>query len=160
MKSLISLIVFLFSNIISNAQSDANVGCYLNNFAVVGWFATSVELKADSTFEYLQRGDLMNDRASGIYRVEGNMIRLEFDIPTLDSIYFVFQDSTGASDSILFPGFRNQYADTRPTGLLKKGNRLYTIFEENKVDKYRINARERKQKYFLVKTNEYCSENW
>lgn len=53
-------------------------GKYRSNFADLGFFMTTINLKDDKTFEYNFSGDLVNQELTGTYIIDKNLLYLKF----------------------------------------------------------------------------------
>jgi len=133
-----------------NCQSSL-LGCYVSNFAIIGWFGTNLELNEDKSFTYLFAGDLYYDKIEGTYELVKNEVILTYPACT-DSLEISFRDSIGNLVSRKFPLPENNAANYRPSKLRIKRNKLVIYDQHGKRVCRKMNSREKWQKYFLVKT--------
>ncbi|MEN9999847.1 MAG: hypothetical protein RI922_2837 [Bacteroidota bacterium] len=145
------LVLFFFLFYCTNAACQNSIaGCYSSNFAIIGWFVTSIKLNEDKSFEYLFAGDLFYDKTTGTYVVNKKRIILTFKQNT-DSLHLTFTDSTGTKFTSHFPKPENISANQRPSSLKIKRNKLIIYDDQGKRIRRKQNARERWKNYFLVK---------
>lgn len=81
-------ILLLFScalSVMSCSPTKNIFGVYKSNFAVGGFFGTTVGLYADSSFTFRMSGDLAYDTAAGRYTVSENSIRLVYKLLAIDT---------------------------------------------------------------------------
>ncbi len=69
------LIIFALNSCASNKNLEGN---YKSNFADLGFFITTINLKNDKTFEYNFSGDLVNQELTGTYKIDKNLLYLKF----------------------------------------------------------------------------------
>ncbi len=121
-------------------------GTYQNNCAIIGFFGTTIKFDQDSTFEYSYAGDLISDRASGTYSVNGNKLKLRFIEQPREELIgsYTFTDSLGNIDTIYYDLNYNHGQSSRPTAFKISGSKLFLMNEEGKVFK-------RKQCYSRMK---------
>lgn len=143
------LLLFVFSFSIVKSQ-DSLAGCYYSNFAIIGWFGTQIKLNDDKSFEYVFSGDLFHDKTSGTYELNKDCIILNFKQNT-DSLQLSFSDSTGNLITSKIPVPENPASQFRPSKLKIKKDKLVIYDRLGKRVRRKMNARERWQKYYLVK---------
>lgn len=61
---------------ISCTSTNNIAGTYRSNFAVNGFFGTTITMNSDSTFSYRMRGDLMFDTSNGHYKIQKKYVVL------------------------------------------------------------------------------------
>lgn len=145
------LIVFIPIQIVSQTTVK---GCYVNNFAIIGWFGTQIQFNEDSTFNYLFAGDLYHDRIDGVYSIKNDTIYLEY-IERTDTTYLEIREPDGVKRiPIIRP--KNQASGYRPVKLLIKKGKLLIYREEDQFIRYQYNANHRRQRYFLISSEENC----
>ena len=78
----------------SCSSSKTITGTYHSKFASLGMFATTVRLKPDSSLQYVFRGDMIYDSATGHYQVYGDKVYILFDKELKDpsKFYHRFDD--------------------------------------------------------------------
>lgn len=75
----ILIIIAILILFLSSCSSVKNVeGKYKSNFADLGVFINTIELKDNGTFNYNYSGDLINQDLTGTYRVDKNKLYLRF----------------------------------------------------------------------------------
>ena len=72
------LIFLIFTTLLSCASDKKVIGTYKSNRASLGFFITTIEFKADSTFKYNFSGDLIDQNLTGKFSVKQNMTYLKF----------------------------------------------------------------------------------
>jgi hypothetical protein len=72
------LIFLIFTTLLSCASDKKVIGTYKSNRASLGFFITTIEFKADSTFKYNFSGDLINQNLTGKFSVKQNIVYLKF----------------------------------------------------------------------------------
>lgn len=68
-------VVFLLSSCATNKNIE---GKYKSNFADLGFFITTINLKHDKTFDYNFSGDLANQDLTGTYIIDKSFLYLKF----------------------------------------------------------------------------------
>jgi hypothetical protein len=126
-------------------------GCYSSNFPIIGWFATEIKFNEDKSFDYLFAGDLYYDKIKGTYDVVKNEIFLNFPKIT-DSLDITMSDSLGNLITHRFPVPKNNAANFRPSRLRIKNEKLLVFDQKGHRIKRKMNARERWQSYYLIKS--------
>jgi len=128
---ILTVIVF---NLYSCNSTKEIFGTYKSNFAVIGFFGTRIDLRSDSTFSYRMKGDLMYDTATGIFRIEGNYIKLTYDLPKPDSSKFFMINGKGEKEYVdLSQIFANR--NLRPNQYILAPRKLYTTYDNGKLVK-------------------------
>ena len=79
MKFKIILVIYFSTFFISCGVNKKVHGKYRSNFADLGFFITEIELKSDSTFNYVFSGDLIHTELYGNYKVLNKNLYLKFD---------------------------------------------------------------------------------
>lgn len=102
------------------------------------------------SFEYLFAGDLFYDKITGTYEKVNNQIILNYPKNT-DSLEITMSDSTGNLVTHRFPMPENNATNHRPSKLKTKGNKLVIYDQNGKIVRRKMNAREKWQKYYLIK---------
>jgi hypothetical protein len=72
-------LLWIVITILAGCRTTNLVGTYQSNCADIGFFVTTVTLKADSTFEYRFKGDLANNFGTGTFEVSNDILELSFD---------------------------------------------------------------------------------
>lgn len=127
------------------AQSGVT-GRYRSNFAEHGFFITEVAFKSDSTFEYLWGGDTMWDNGKGCYALVKDTVLLNY-FPDENN---TFIDETGKvwqDEGIVHPN--------RPSKLLFRHGRIWTLTLNNKRDKRKIDGYFRRRQFWLFGPTHY-----
>ncbi len=76
---LIFLIITVIVIFLNSCSASTNIqGKYKSNFADLGFFSNTINLKNDGTFEYNYSGDLTNQDLTGTYRIDRNKLYLKF----------------------------------------------------------------------------------
>lgn len=70
---------------ISCVSTNHIAGKYGTNFSSMGFFGTTINLKQDSTLEYIFSGDMIHHHITGHYAIYGNKVYMVFDKEILDS---------------------------------------------------------------------------
>jgi len=101
-----NLVAILFITLICGLCScgSTNIaGTYRTNFADLGFFATTITLKTDSTLEYVFQGDLIYDSATGHYSIYNQNVYITFDreFPDTNKLYYRFKNVPLKNDTIL-----------------------------------------------------------
>lgn len=144
-------VFFFFFFYCNNAVGQNSIaGCYSSNFAIIGWFVTSIKLNEDKSFEYLFVGDLFYDKTIGTYEVNKKNIVLSFKQNT-DSLHITFTDSTGTMFTSHFPKPENISANQRPSKLKLKRKKLIIYDSQGKRIRRKQNGRDRWKNYYLMK---------
>ncbi|MCD9855849.1 hypothetical protein LUD75_14080 [Epilithonimonas sp. JDS] len=158
MKNLVFVLLFLIT---ASCASKKDVsGIYKSNFADLGFFITTIELKKDSTFEYNFAGDLVNTDLTGKYRIKDKNIYLKFTKNKGD----IESKSDSLSISEMLSGNYHNYNLKNESGFayhlkyLIKGNRLFSYRIDNgklvKFGKYYSDRKkwEKKRVYLYKKS--------
>lgn len=159
MRNILTSIILLITPLGFSQTRDVT-GCYSSNFAVIGWFGMHLELKPDSTFYYTHKGDLMFDRATGVYLVKGKTIHLTYDIPEYDTLYFKFKDSLNRTDSVPIPQRTCHLMHTRPSKLFYSRKKLLFLSENGQKTKKNTNRKGRLRKYYLAIHEHHDQTEW
>ena len=114
-------------------------GFWVSNMAEIGFFVTKLQLYPDSTFKYEFSGDLAYDKATGVYRLERNILYFQYDSVKIDKTDFV---------EIL----QNRNNKNRPKQLLYRNNKFWFFNSNGKVVKYG-KGQSRHKKYLLFGDN-------
>lgn len=81
-KSFYLTTILLFSA----CHSTTNIsGTYRSNFAIMGYFSTKIKVNSDSTFTYRMLGHMMYDTANGKYKINGNLLILNYAPKVIDT---------------------------------------------------------------------------
>lgn len=82
------LLILLFILTLAGCSTTKNIsGTYRSNFAEMGFFSTTLQLNNDSTFNYSFNGDLIHNKATGIYNVDKRKLLLKYNLTPLDTVY-------------------------------------------------------------------------
>jgi hypothetical protein len=100
-------------------------GVYRSNFAALGFFATGVHLKADTTFTYHFAGDLLTDEAHGIYQLRNDTVYLHYAPERPVEARLSAADSTRTGERIL--SALSATAPARPTKFFYQNHKLYGV---------------------------------
>jgi hypothetical protein len=109
------------------------VGLYRSNFATLGFFATAVHLKTDSTFTYHFAGDLLADKAQGVYQVKHDTVYLHYTPEQMDAQLLALPDSVRAV--ALAISSLNHPAVPRPARFFYKHRKLYNVTQQGHIVK-------------------------
>jgi hypothetical protein len=118
------ILTFLFCNYSCSTTKNLK-GTYVSKFAIIGFFATRVTIKSDTTFGYHFSGDLENDSAQGEYKILNNILFLKFDTLKLKI------DSADPFHTLVV----NHSEASRPYQLLFKHNKLFKISKDGQITK-------------------------
>jgi len=162
MKQIIKIIILLI--LISGCRSQSEVGFYINE----SWlphhymcFATRINIRNDSTFEYFFQGDLFNDHEIGKYQRIGN--RLYFSYKKKEKIILGYDTVRQKLDFnppivvtriepwVMDPGFRDNF----PVELLINRKNLFIIQNQ----KMEIKPSDKKIKLKKVKRRNWNNRN-
>jgi hypothetical protein len=108
-------------------------GLYRSNFATLGFFATAVHLKADSTFTYRFAGDLLADKAQGVYQIKHDTVYLSYTPEQTEAQLFSLPDSVSAV--ALAISSLSHPAVHRPVRFFYKHRKLYSLNQQGHVVK-------------------------
>ena len=110
--------LFLIITISALGQRDVT-GYYSSNTADMGFFETRIQLNKDSTFRYEFVGDMMYNKGTGTYEIEGEkIVHLTFDIDSLTAL-----EKALSSDG------------KRPNKLLYKNGQLHEFTQDGQIVK-------------------------
>ena len=85
-RHLTSLLFCFFLFGLFSCSSTKNIaGKYGTNFADMGFFGTTINLKQDSTLEYIFGGDMIHHHIIGHYKIYDHKVYMVFDKEILDS---------------------------------------------------------------------------
>jgi hypothetical protein len=108
-------------------------GLYRSNFATLGFFATAVQLKPDSTFTYRFAGDLLADKAQGVYQFKHDTVYLRYNPEQTEPESLSLPDSVKAV-AVAFSALSHAAAP-RPARFFYKNRRLYSVNQQGQVVK-------------------------
>jgi len=134
---------FLISS--SGMAQSKLLGTYRSNFAQLGFFVSRLELKADSTFEYSWRGDLMSDNGRGCYEVVKDTVFLSY-FPDKNN---TFVDETGHVWQDL------EVNHHRPDRLLYRRGRIWNLTPNNRRNTKKVVGYFHRKRYWLFGANYY-----
>jgi hypothetical protein len=84
-----TILALLFVCLTSCINERNIAGRYKSNFAVHGFFGTSIYLNSDSSFNYRMSGDLSYDTSIGHYTINGKYLELVHQEYPLDSAEYL-----------------------------------------------------------------------
>jgi len=95
LRQLIAIFLTSICYSVFSCRSPKNVsGTYHSNFAVSGFFGTTVRLKPECSLQYVFQGDLMYDSITGHYTIRNHRLYINFDKELHDShkLYYRFDN--------------------------------------------------------------------
>jgi hypothetical protein len=148
MKHLITKTAFILFLTLATLQLSAQnvAGTYRSNFAVAGFFTTTVKLNPDGTFERWLVGDMQRQRLQGKYTQKDGKLYLQIvakkdapvDLSATNVHSYALKKSGDINYHLLYYIGKNRlYAHNDKTG--------------KRVIKEKNYAKNRKQKYYLKK---------
>jgi hypothetical protein len=125
----------------TSCSSTKNIaGKYVSYSKIQYFFGIELNLKSDSTFDYLMRGHISGDKATGRYEIAGRLITLNY-VPTKVDIAHN-TNNTGVVNLI------SDNSKLRPSCLYLAYKKLYNCDSTGKVIK-KIRGLSRGKKYLL-----------
>ncbi|MBD3906936.1 hypothetical protein NAL32_19890 [Chryseobacterium sp. Ch-15] len=122
------LIITILNSCASNKKIE---GKYTSNFADLGFFITTINLKDDKTFEYNFSGDLVNQELTGTYIIDKNLLYLKFSKEKFE----IESKNDSLSITEIFSGNYHNYEVQNEKGI--QFHRKFKI-GNNKLFSYRI----------------------
>jgi hypothetical protein len=139
-----------------SCNSTENIaGTYKTNFAVLGFFGTTIRLKKDSTLQYVFQGDLMYDSTTGRYSIHDKKVYITFDKEFRDTNKLYYRFDNMALKTNIMSGDTAHYQIFYFTG----HNKLFSSHIE--TGKKVTNARRHnKRKKYLLFGSHYYNRRW
>lgn len=144
------LFLFIIAlELLSCSSKRSVIGIYRSNFAQLGFFITTLNLKTDGSFEYRFQGDLIFNQATGHYVINKGKLRLTYNLTPVDTGVLRSYKKMGlrVSDSLKI---ENGYPH-----LFYLGNdKLFSSWQDGKIVR-RASAYHKLKKYMLFGSHYY-----